>query len=324
MKHDVIEIRRRVEDLVESLAARNLKSLLREIVQRKADVPLDLLTDVVVEHRERMDDDDWKGVLDAIACLRNNLLPDPKSKIFEPDPRVDFLKLPLVRGESLSKTDRPFLRKVVGTRIGSVVDLTSSVAITSGSYECGSPAKSIVLANRGVLMNSAIGSFVFSNEDIKCRAANHFLIIAKSTVNVTLRSDNFLSKNFVISGGDINCDRIFESTAIAAGRVNAKQITRSTIFEKGTESAKISYFSMKAVGVTLVPDGKAFRVEKVAVGSRASKCGFRVGDLLIPDAASGLADVEAVLRRRVAKETEPAIAVRRSGVPTFVVLRLWD
>ena len=324
LKHDVLEVRRRVSELVEKLSAKNFKSLLREIVERKQDVPLDLLIDVVVENRERMDEDDWKGVLNAIACVRTNLLPDPKAKTRVPDPKDGFMQFPLVRGESLERSDRPFRKKVVGSSIRAT-HLTLSVAITSSSYEPSNPLKSIVLANGGILMFACSSCLVFSNEDIKGQTLNNSMVIARGSVDVTrLTADNHIVKSLVFSGGDINCDQLVDSTAIAAGRVKANRVTRSAVFEQGAKAARVSYFSMKAVGLTLAAEGKAFRVEKVLDGSRASKCGFRVGDVLIIHAPSGLAELDTVIRRLVAKETEPALPLRRNGESTHAILRLWD
>jgi hypothetical protein len=326
LKHDVLEVRRRVAELVEKLSAKNFKSLLREIVERKQDVPLDLLIDLVVEHRERMDEDDWKGVLNAIACIKTNLLKGTKTKALLPDPIDGFPKFPVVRGESLLRLDRaPFKKKVVGSRIGYTGDFTSCVVITSGSFECGYSARSIVLANGGILMHHApTGALVFGNEDIKCDTIAGSLIIARGRVNVEGRAEGTIIESLVFSDEDIDCEHLVASTVIAKGRVHVKRNTKSTVLENAANSAKVSYFSLKSVGLTLVPDGKTFRVDQVLAQSRANKCGFRVGDVLLIDAPSGLAELETIVRRSVAKETEPALPVRRNGEPTVVILRLWD
>jgi hypothetical protein len=281
-----------------------------------------LLIDVVVENRERMDEDDWKGVLNAIACVRTNLSKNTPTKILAADPIDAFPKFPLVRGESLSNLDRsPFKKKVVGSRIGYVGDFTSSVVITSGSFECGGFYRSVVLANGGILMDHAPGgALVFGNEDITCENIASSLVIAKGRVKVKRR----IALSLVFSDDDIECDDLIFSTVIAKGSVHTKKDTKNIILEKSAKSAAVSYFSLKSVGLTLAADGKAFRVEKVAAGSRASKCGFRAGDLLTIDASSGLAGLDTIVRRSVAKETEPALPVRRNGEPTFVILRLWD
>jgi hypothetical protein len=325
LKHDVLEVRRRVAELVEKLSAKNFKSLLREIVERKQDAPLDLLIDLVVENRERMDEDDWKGVLNAIACVRSNLLPDPKAKTWVPNPKEGFLEFPLVRAESLGRFDRPFRKKIVGGRIETQNQFTSTLIITSGSFEPSEVLlKCIVLANGSILMFRSSSGLVFSNEDIKCQGLINSMVIAKGSVDATRLTDNTIFQSVVFSGGDINCDHLCDSTAIARGRVNAKRVTRSAVFEQSAKSARVSYFSMKAVGLTLLADGKAFRVEKVVAGSRASKCGFRIDDLLIVNAPSGLGELDTVIRRLVAKEAEPVLPLRRNGESTHVILRLWD
>jgi hypothetical protein len=288
LKHDVLEVRRRVEGLVERLSARNFKSLLREIVERKQDVPLDLLIDVVVGNRERMDDGDWKRVLNAVECVKANLLKDAKTKTPSPDPSDGLWKFPLVRGESLSSLDGVSRKKVVGGRIGAKSRFTYSVVITSGSFECGDPLKSVVLANGGISMDTSISSLVFSNEEIKCHNLNSSVVMARGSVNATRITDNNIVESLVFSEGDITCDHLISSTAVARGRVKAKRITDSVIFEHDSKSAKASFFSLKSVGLILVPDGKAFRVEKVMEGSRAQsrfpgwrspshQCSFRLG-----------------------------------------------
>jgi hypothetical protein len=273
-----------------------------------------------------MDEEDWKGVLNAIACVRTNLLPDPKAKTRVPDPKDGFMQFPLVRGESLERSDRPFRKKVVGSRIETQNLFTSSLIMTSGSFEPSELViKSIVLTNGSILMFRCSSGLVFSNEDIKGQTLSNSMVIARGSVDVTrLTADNHIVQSFVFSGGDINCDHLADSTVIAAGRVNAKKVTRSAVFEQGAKAARVSFFSMKAVGLTLAAEGKAFRVEKVVDGSRTSKCGFRVGDLLIVNAPSGLAELDTVMRRLVAKETEPALPLRRNGESTHVILRLWD
>src|ERR1043165_588301 len=143
----VLERRRRVAFLVEECKRQHFKKLLRAIVKQKHEAPLDLLVDLVTEHRERIHVEDWKEIFETIALIQANILKDSKTKPQVPDPNENFPTRPLIRGEILSSWDRKADCKIVGDRVGSKASFVRATVVTTASMEATTYIKSIILAN---------------------------------------------------------------------------------------------------------------------------------------------------------------------------------
>jgi hypothetical protein len=277
LKDEAIEIRMRTRILVEELTQRNLKSLLQKIVNQKKLAPLDLLTDLVVEHRERLVEEDWKEIFRTIGATQTYYLKDTKLKPSVPTPSDKFLKYPLLRGELLTRRDPVAGSKIVGRRV-TISQLPDSAVFASNSIEGTSLIKCIGFANGGVMLrhgSAILASFVFSDEEV-------------------------------------SCETILGSLVIARGRVKAKKIEDSLIIE---DSAKLSFFSTQFFGLSVSMKNEVIKITGVVPNSLAEKSGFCIGDVILFDVTElkTLESLEKALRRSLARELELPLRVRRAG-----------
>jgi hypothetical protein len=289
----VLERRRRVEILVQDLAQKNFKNMLREIVNRKHEAPLDLLVELVRQNIERMDYEDWKGILGTIDSITANIAKHSKVKPLVPYADEDFLTYPLVGAELLSlemKTRGVIARaKFVGDRIVAKGGHALRTVVAATSLESFEWDRCIILANGKISLRFMTGSFVFSDEDVIC-------------------------------------ERLCSCLVITRGRVRAKTIDESIVIEGAADSSRVALFSMKTLGLALVQEHKTLRVEKVVRDSPAGRCGFRAGDVILLESlqANSLRTLERVVRRSLAEQTNLVLQVRREGRQQSLVLSFLD
>lgn len=273
-----LERRKRVRLLMDELSDLNCRRLLNHIATRKEKAPLDLLTGMVVQHSERLTDDDWRMVFAIIGFTRAHFLKDSRVKTSVPDPNEKFAKYILVRDEQLKFYDSLGARRVV-TR-GFKRDCADSAVFASGPISGNTFISSILLVNDGIKM--ADGAALLSD--------------------------------FVFSDGDVTCRTILGSLVIARGEVRATKTENAVIFDGFNEKSKTAFFSMESLGLSLLHKNDTLSVLAVEGDSVAEKGGFCVGDVLLLDAKGKTAEtIERTLGKSLAKELELSVRVRRGG-----------
>jgi hypothetical protein len=284
------ERRKRAQILVDQLTRKNLKSLLREIVKRKQKAPLDLLTDLVAEHKDKLEEQDWKEIFATIGAFQKYVLRDSKAKTSLSDPNAKFSSYPLFNGEMLTRRTQLQFHKIAGDRV-MFSDLHGGAVFASGSINPCTLGGCIVLTNGGMAFGDSsaiLASFVFSDQDVSCETALGSLIVAR-------------------------------------GCVKAKTIENNVIIEGADKTGIVDFFSTRFFGLTLVLKGEDIHVVAVAANSTAAKNGFRIGDVILFEAKKKtLESLDKAIRQQLAKTLELELRVSRPGGEQMLFLSFLD
>jgi hypothetical protein len=288
------EKRKRIAVLIDELVGNRYRKLFREATKDRADAPIDLVMDLMLENQEHVSADEWQTVYEISAALEKKLL--NREPIAARSER-DSLLNPFLRGDSLS-VNRLSCQRIIGPRVEAKQSIGSSALIVSGSVGAPVWGRSIVLmrGNPGIL--------------------------DKETAKRTL-----IGLCFVYCDHDIVCKTIATSVVIARGRILAAEIDDDAIVVASARGSKtVRLFRAGDLGFDFEASGKGVRVRGIRENSVAARTGLKTGDSIVTDGSEQdpISALERSLRRSFAAQSNLPMQVRRNGETISVVLRFGD
>jgi hypothetical protein len=278
-------------------AEKRFHKRLAELAKETSDAPLDLLTELLVENRRFVRDEQWQQTVDIVTAIARKTLRDKKSSWKFPAPDLDVRKLKenVVRAISVDSLRQ---RRVIADRVTALRGIGLSVVIVAQAFDSPVNVESIVLVNDTINLRSKSGT----------EPAGEF------------------DESFLFCDGDLSC-REGAPITIARGRVHLqKKHDDDIVIENARKSSIVKLFTLERVGLNVVQNGKELRVESVLAGSRSEKSGFKRGDIIqIEKKTTDLvSDLERTVRHAYVLETNLEMTIVRDGRQQKLVLTFGD
>jgi hypothetical protein len=303
-----LERQRRVKVLVETLGPRNFKKLLADLIERKDQVPIDLLAEVIAYHGQHLSNDDAKAVLATVEATKARILKESKDRpsllpfnmdlFAEPRPLLDLKSDEVKIGGSArwgkvvgNDLDAPrlFLCAVFASGTLRCSGCYGSLIATGDMIRSDSVEKSIVMTNGSILLqsqHSILGSAVFVDGDIDSFGASNSILVATGSIKIRSKAKN--------------CELI----------------------DNARRSSRITFFSLGTLGLEADKHEKGFLITAVKSHSLAAQAGLLRGDVLVGSSKDerSLSNYEKKIRQGLAKNSGVVVEVLREGAAIHAVL----
>jgi PDZ domain len=293
-----LEARRRIEPVIDELARAAFKLRLEALAKQKADAPVDLLLDVMLENRNYVTKDEWKLLVETVGAIGTKLAGPNKYKQINivPNKNCDYTKCEEFIGKELLFDVGRY--RVIADKFRPIRPIEGSVLLLSESFGRHGAYNSIVLV-RGPRPR---GEMPFQN-------------------------DPKLSCCFVFCDDDIHCESVSGSVVIATGTVQrAGASAYNIVIEDARKSSLVKLFSPADIGLDLVFKKGQIRVRNVAAGSRAAKAGLKPGDAIVASKKSDdpLTELMRDVRRHCATGADIELRVQRRDYDEKITLSFED
>ena len=284
------ESRKQLEGVIDQIRAAHFKRRLAELAKRKADAPLDLLAELLLENRQSVTPAEWKMAKELILDISDHLCQDKKKLRF-------------------SEENPPFPVTVGKEVIISEVDWNRVIAdkLTFDPKRVG----------RDFARNILVLSHPLS--DRRKRGSHGEIILIRAQPSDKHRQEfGRVYYSFIFCDGDLDCYSGLESVLIASGKITYNQSgnqPNSIVIPDAHRSKKIRLFSCADFGLDIAEKDSKLEAVAISAGSIAEKSGFKRGDII--EGAGGkslsLADFRRQMRQAYAQEIEIPLAIRRDG-----------
>jgi hypothetical protein len=290
-----LEVRRRIEMLVQELSPIEFRRRVREITKDKGETPIDLLVDLWVENKDAVEPEDWKHLRQIVSLITRKASDHHRVKLRlpdrdGPDAIEAYLRCPTILGKDLSARGPDFFsHRIIGERIDRAEEVSDCAAVLSTAFGA----------------DGCNGCILFVNGNSRISSAG---------------------KSFVYCDGDLSCKYLTGTLAIARGRVMAKETTNSIVIENARKSEDVRLFSAESLGLKLAVEGKRVRVGSIMRNSKAEECGLKIGDVIEAEPADvdPVGAFERALRKAFVKQTAMALRIRRGGEPMQIAVAFSD
>jgi hypothetical protein len=294
-----IEHHRRLQQVFDEVATASLKKRFEALAREKADAPLDLVVDLLLENRQYVGDDVWRDtmeILKPIVAKHSHKMKGPNFPLLY----CDYRKCEQVIGKNVIMRDaRMRLRDAPRMRL--IADRVEMGILKPGSII--------------VLSEPLTSGMVFIQSVFLTRGG---VLKAHDPDNTHAE----ITSCFVFTCGDFTGTSASSSLVIAGGHIFIRNVNDSVLIPKAREKSPVKWFSTERVGFTLVEKGTILSVEKVVPGTPADKCGLKNGDQINAKLGTGslLREFESRIRRAYAGLADLEIEIARDGQRTKCVM----
>jgi hypothetical protein len=293
-----LETRRRMEEIIKEHARNEFKRRLAELAKDGADAPIDLVTDLLLENRNDVGEQEWKHTVEIVTAIAEKLSKGKKGFPKIPDRDFDFRKCEDVIG-GIHSAD------IIG-RCRIIVDE--------------------LIATKGTDLNVAVVSKRFASED---NARN--IILVNGDIRVggkSAKGVGCFGSCFIYCDGDISCEYA-GPILIARGRIHFERgdlLRKGIIVDNARQSSAIRLFSLERTGLKLIQQGVHLRVESLVANSKWEKSDMKPGDIISMEQSTGdlISALERTVRKSYVKESDLELDIVREGRRQTIAISLVD
>jgi PDZ domain len=294
--------RRQLEELVDQIRAAHFKRRLAEMAKRKADAPLDLLAELLLENRQSVTPAEWKMAKELMLEISDHLCQDKKNKLKFSEENPPF---PVTVGKEVTISEIDWNRVIADNLF----------------FDPKRPGR-IFARNILVLSNPL--------SDRRKRGSFGEIILIRAQPNEKHRQEfGRANSSFIFCDGDLNCDSALHGVLIATGKITYSESGNeptNIVIPDAHQSKKIRLFSCADFGLELAEKDSKLEAVAISAGSIAEKSGLKRGDII--EEAGGkslsLADFRRQMRQAYAQEIEIPLAIRRDGKKVGVSVSFVD
>lgn len=292
------EVQRRMEVLINELTGPELRRMLERLAKEKDGAPVDLLAEIMLQHRSHVNQDDWKLALDIVGHVCERIAKETKSEFKKPYERADYLKSPFTSGARVE------VKKFEPSRI-----LADRFCVQAPP----------LFIDGGAIMVRDIEPLEICSDGVL------LLLPTKNQKAKPFRVEH-LSTTFLYCDHELDCDVLGNSFVVTRSTVKAKANIKSAIIEKASESKIIKLFSTTEVGLELEASADRVRITNVKADSLAAKSGLRKGDIIekLIGRTEQPSEFLYVLREMYAKQLDLSLQIFRDNGQKTINLRVVD
>jgi hypothetical protein len=291
------ETSNRMAVLIKELGAAEFRRRLGELAKEKAEAPIDLVAELLLEHREDVDDRAWKLVMDIVGAVWGKVTKERGIIVPLPSAHKNYLQLQFFQGDKLSRS------RVIGSRtIANHFQLEKTPALS----DC-----TVIARELNALEDLDCGDDILLLTGIPGKKPPPFKV---ESIGTTI----------LYCDGDVQSTLIDNSIIITRGRVKTDVNRKSIAFERARNSPGVSLFSAERIGLSLKSESGIIQVVRVAPNTAAGKVGIKDGDVIETEADESIGSLECRIRGVFAKQGDLTLRIRRADAQRIFVLPLID
>lgn len=293
-KAEAREHREQLENLVDQIRSAHFRRRLFELAKRKADAPLDLLAELLLENRRYVTPAEWKTANELIIEISDHLCQDKKKKLRFPEETPPYPVFKDTVGKEVVISEFSWNR-VIADKLS--VDLQRVGRNFGGNF--------LVLSH--------------PSSDRRKRGSWGEIILVRAQPNDKHRQEfGNMNGSFIFCDGDVDCESGRDCVLIATGKITYNESGNqpsSIVIPDAHQSKKLRLFSCADFGLELADKDSKLQVVAVSAGSIAEKSRLKRGDIIEEGGGKGpsLSNFRRQMRQAYAQETEIPLAIHRDG-----------
>lgn len=283
--------RERIEEIIRYHARREFKKQLASLAKQGDEAPIDLLVELLTEHRYDVGDAEWKTAMGVVTAIAKRISKGTKINDI-PHPKFNVQSLDSIVGEqvALKDTDAGFPR-VIADRLTIGMRMRRCAGVTADEIDLRD------MCGWGVYMTN--GTF-------------------RMDANAGNRDDRRIWASFVYCDKDFFGCYVGDCIVVTRGRIRIdRQRQEDCLYLENARSSKVvSLFRSESVGIIGEEANRELRVKAVSPASVAAKAGLVASDVILLKMGSNdlLSDLDRAVRRALVKEAELVLTIRRNGL----------